>query len=61
MSYCLEALQLFEGMKQQRFMGVLIVVAAVGQGWQQINEPGTSHSLRPCRDLERPGLGLPYP
>lgn len=46
MSYCLQALQLFEGMEQQRFMGVLSEVAAVGQGGLQINEPGTSRSLK---------------
>ena len=46
-------LQLFEWMEQQRFMGVLIEVAAVGQGGLQINKPSPSRSLRPCRDLER--------
>jgi len=45
-SYCLQALQLFEGMEQQRFMAVLSEVAAVGQGGLQINEPGTSRSLK---------------
>jgi tetratricopeptide (TPR) repeat protein len=45
-SYYLQALQLFEGMKQQRFMAVLSEVAAVGQGGLQINEPGTSRSLK---------------
>ena len=45
-SYCLQALQLFEGMDQQRFMAVLSEVAAVGQGGLQINEPGTSRSLK---------------
>ena len=29
-SHCLQALQLFEGMEQQRFMAVLSKVAAVG-------------------------------
>ena len=45
-SYCLQALQLFEGMDQQRFIAVLSEVAAVGQGGLQINEPGTSRSLK---------------
>ncbi len=44
-SYCPQALQLFEGMDQQRFIAVLSEVAAVGQGGLQINEPGTSCSL----------------
>ena len=39
-------------------MAVLRKVAAVGQGWQQINEPSPSRSLRPCRDLERSSPGL---
>ncbi|MEA5475096.1 hypothetical protein VB716_12785 [Synechococcus sp. CCY9201] len=46
MSYCLQALQLFEGMDQQRFLAVLSEVGAVGQGGLQINEPGTSRSLK---------------
>jgi hypothetical protein len=45
-SYCLQALQLFEGMDQQRFLAVLSEVAAVGPGGLQINEPGTSRSLK---------------
>ena len=45
-SYCLQALQLFEGMDQQRFLAVLSEVAAVGQSGLQINEPGTSRSLK---------------
>ena len=45
-SYCLQALQLFEGMEQQRFMAVLSEVAAMGQGGLQINEPGTSRILK---------------
>ena len=45
-SYCLQALQLFEGMEQQQFMTVLSEVAAVGQGGLQINKPGTSRSLK---------------
>jgi Flp pilus assembly protein TadD len=45
-NYCLQALQLFEGMDQQRFIAVLSEVAAVGQGGLQINEPGTSRSLK---------------
>ena len=45
-SYCLQALQLFEGMEQQRFIAVLSEVAAVGQGGLQINEPGTARSLK---------------
>ncbi|MCT0249053.1 hypothetical protein [Synechococcus sp. CS-205] len=45
-SYCLQVLQLFEGMDQQRFIAVLSEVAAVGQGGLQINEPGTSRSLK---------------
>lgn len=46
MSYCLQALQLFEGMDQQRFLAVLSEVGAVGQGGLQINESGTSSSLK---------------
>lgn len=46
MSYCLQDLQLFEGMDQQRFMAVLSEVAAVGQGGLQIKEPGTSRSFK---------------
>ena len=45
-SYCLQALQLFEGMDQQRFIAVLSEMAAVGQGGLQINEPGTARSLK---------------
>jgi tetratricopeptide (TPR) repeat protein len=45
-SYCLQALQLFEGMDQQRFLAVLSEVAAVGQGGLQINETGTSRTLK---------------
>jgi predicted Zn-dependent protease len=45
-NYCLQALQLFEEMVQQRFMAVLSEVAAMGQGGLQINEPGTSRSLK---------------
>jgi hypothetical protein len=33
-------------MDQQRFMAVLSEVAAMGQGGLQINEPGTSRSLK---------------
>jgi hypothetical protein len=43
-SHCLQALQLFEGMDQQRFIEVLSQVTAVGQGGLQINEPGTARS-----------------
>ena len=46
MSYCLQALQLFEGMEQLRFMAVLSEVAALGQGGLQINELGTSSGLK---------------
>jgi hypothetical protein len=45
-SYCLQALQLFEGMEQRRFMAMLSEVAAMGQGGLQINEPGTARSLK---------------
>ena len=45
-SYCLQTLQLFEGMDQQRSMAVFSEVAAVGQGGLQINGPGTSRSLK---------------
>jgi tetratricopeptide (TPR) repeat protein len=45
-SYCLQPLQLFEGMDQQRFIAVLSEVAAEGQGGLQINEPGTARSLK---------------
>ncbi len=48
-------------MKLQRFLGLLCEVAALVQGWLQINEPGTSRSLRPCRDLEGSSPGLPDP
>jgi hypothetical protein len=44
-SYCLQALQLFEGMDQQGFMAVLSEVAAVGQGGLQINETGSWSDL----------------
>ena len=46
MSYCLQALQLFEEMGQQRFLAVLSEVGAVGQSGLQIYEPGTSRSLK---------------
>jgi tetratricopeptide (TPR) repeat protein len=59
-SYCLQALQLFEGMDQQRFMAVLSEVAAMSQGGLQINEPGyLPQPQDPPRQLERPGPGLP--
>jgi hypothetical protein len=45
-SYCLHALQLFDGMDQQRFIAVLSEVPAVGQRWLQINEPGTPRSIK---------------
>ena len=45
-SYCLQALQLFEGMDQQRSLAVLSEVGAVDQWGLQINEPGTSRSLK---------------
>ena len=45
-SYCLQALQLFEAMEQARFMAVISEVAAVGQAGLQINEPGTSRTLK---------------
>ena len=45
-SYCLQPLQLCEGLDQQRFIAVLSEFAAVGQGGLQIIEPGTSHSLK---------------
>jgi hypothetical protein len=45
-SYCLQALQLFEGMDQQRFLAVHSEVGAVGQGGLQINEHGTSRNLK---------------
>jgi hypothetical protein len=45
-SYCLQAVHLFEGMEQLRFMAVLIEVGAVGQCGLQINEPGTSRGLK---------------
>jgi len=45
-SDCLHAVQLFEGMDQQRFLQVLSEVGAVGQAGLQINEPGTSRSLK---------------
>jgi hypothetical protein len=49
-SYCLQALQLLEGMDHQRFIAVLSEVAAVGQGGLQINEPGTGRSLKNLPD-----------
>ena len=55
-SYCLQALQLFEGMDQQRFMAVLSEVAAVGQGGLQINEPAPPAASRPC-----PAAGATWP
>jgi hypothetical protein len=45
-SYCLQALQLFEGMDQQRFIAVVSEVAALGQGGLEINEPSTSRTLQ---------------
>lgn len=42
----LQALKLFEAIDQQRFMALLSEVAAVGQGGLQINEPGTSRSIK---------------
>ena len=45
-SYCLQALQLFEGMDQRQFMAVLSEVAAIGQGGLQINEPAIARSLK---------------
>lgn len=45
-NYCLQALQLFGGMEQQRFIAVLSEVAAVGQGGLQINEPGIARTLK---------------
>jgi hypothetical protein len=45
-SYCLQVLQLFESMDQQRFIAVLSEVAAMGQGGLQINEPGTTGTLK---------------
>ena len=44
-SYCLQALRLFEGMDQQRFLAVLSEVGAIGQGGLQIDEPDTSLSF----------------
>lgn len=40
-SNCLAALHLFEAMDQQSSFAQLSAVAAVGQGWLQIIEPGT--------------------
>ncbi len=45
-SYCLQPLQLFERMEQQRFHAVLSELAAMAQGGLQINEPGTTRSLK---------------
>ncbi len=47
-SYCFLALQLFEGMDQQRFIAVLSEVAAVGQGGPQIMSPAPSAASRTC-------------
>ena len=38
--------QLFEGMEQQRFMAVLIKVAAVGRVWLHITESGSTRKLQ---------------
>jgi hypothetical protein len=46
LSTCIQALQLFERMEQQRFLAALSEVAAVGQACMQIKEPGTSRSLK---------------
>jgi hypothetical protein len=54
LSYCFQALQLFEEMEQQRFMAVLSEVAAVGQSGLQINEPGTSRSPVAARKDDAP-------
>jgi hypothetical protein len=45
-TYCLDALRRFQVTDQAEFMAVLSEVAAVGQGGLQINEPGTSRSLK---------------
>jgi Flp pilus assembly protein TadD len=45
-SYCLQALQLFEGLDQQRFIAVISEVAALGQAGLEINEPNTSRTLK---------------
>ena len=49
-SYCLDALRRFQAMDQAAFRTVLSEVAAVGQSGLQINEPGTSRTLK-----SRPG------
>ena len=41
-----QALQLIEGVDQQRFIAVLSEVGAVGQGGLQIHEPGTARTLK---------------
>jgi Flp pilus assembly protein TadD len=45
-SYCLEALRLFGAMEQPQFLAVLSEVAAIGQGGLEINEPGSSRTLK---------------
>ena len=56
MSYYLQALQLFEGMDQQRFIAVRSEIAAVSQDGLQINEPGAARSLK-----NLPGTGSDLP
>ncbi|MFN6340391.1 MAG: hypothetical protein ACK41W_16945 [Cyanobacteriota bacterium] len=48
-SYCLQALRLFEGMERRRFMAVLSELAAVGQGGLRINEPCPPRPQDPAR------------
>ncbi|PZV04981.1 MAG: hypothetical protein DCF23_04825 [Cyanobium sp.] len=45
-NHCLDALSRFQEMDQAEFMAVISEVAAVGQSGLQINEPGTSRSLK---------------
>jgi hypothetical protein len=45
-SHCLAALHRFEAMVQQISIAQLTAVAAVGQGGQQIMEPGTVRTLK---------------
>ncbi|MCP9915278.1 tetratricopeptide repeat protein [Cyanobium sp. ATX 6F1] len=45
-TYCLDALRRFQAMDQAEFLAVISEVAAVGQSGLQINEPGTSRTLK---------------
>ena len=57
-SKTLQGHQLLKEMDQQRLLAVLYEVAADGRGGLQINEPGTSRSLKTLPDA---GAAWPWP